>query len=84
MNQDKHSNCLKETKISKVQWTEIEKNHLSSESHETQENLRENTIIPKHSSSMKGYVSASIFRDFNFSLKFPKLLRFLDFPFIVL
>ena len=44
----------------------------------------ENTIIPKHSSSMKGYVSASIFRDFNFSLKFPKLLRFLDFPFIVL
>lgn len=47
MNQDKHSNCLKETKISKVQWTEIEKNHLSSESHETQENLRENTIIPK-------------------------------------
>lgn len=48
------------------------------------EQIKENTIIPKHSSSMKGYVSASIFRDFNFSLKFPKLLRFLDFPFIVL
>jgi len=39
MNQDKHSNCLKETEISEDQWTEIEKSHLSSESHETQENL---------------------------------------------
>ena len=47
LNQDKHSNCLKETEISKDQWTEIEKSHLSSESHETQENLWENTVIPK-------------------------------------
>lgn len=47
------------------------------------EQIKENTIIPKYSSSMKGYVSSSIFRDFSFSLKFPKLLRFLDYLFIV-
>lgn len=40
MNQDKHSNCLKETEISEVHWTKIEKNHLSRESHETRKFMR--------------------------------------------
>ena len=33
--ESRHSDCLKETEISEVHWTKIEKNHLSRESHET-------------------------------------------------